>query len=307
MNKTKGVLGRGLASILTTNNTILEKQLSDNKKDSDVVSIGSIHKILISEIVTNPFQPRKSFNQEKLNELATSIEHLGVIQPITVRKMKDKKYQLISGERRFQASQILGLKEIPAFIKIANDKEMLEMALVENIQREDLNPIEIALSYQRLIKEIKLTQEECSLRIGKKRSTVTNFLRLLKLPEKIQKGIIEGKISNGHARALLSIKLKESQINLFYDIIDNGYSVREVEQLAKVFSLEKYKRTSKNKNLNNKIPFSQQKIMHDLSKIISPNIELKLNKKGKGKIIIPFKNNEEFERIIEIIKYTPCQ
>mgnify|MGYP001359947557 FL=1 len=301
MNKEKGVLGRGLASILSANNTDTKNTLAKNEQNSNLSNIRDIHHILISQIVTNPFQPRVNFNQEKLNELATSIEQLGVIQPITVRKMQEKKFQLISGERRLRASQILGIKKIPAFIRIANDKEMLEMALVENIQREDLNPIEIALSYQRLIEEVNLTQEECSLRIGKNRSTVTNFLRLLKLPEEIQKGLIERKISNGHARALLSIKLKESQINLYYDIVQNGYSVRDVEQLAKEFSEIKYKRISKTKNLNKIIPFSQQKIMHDLSKIVSPDIKLKLNKKGEGKIIIPFKNNEEFERIIKII------
>ena len=301
MNKERGVLGRGLASILSGNNTDTKNTLAKNEQNSNLSNIRDIHHILISQIVTNPFQPRVNFNQEKLNELATSIEQLGVIQPITVRKMQEKKFQLISGERRLRASQILGIKKIPAFIRIANDKEMLEMALVENIQREDLNPIEIALSYQRLIEEVNLTQEECSLRIGKNRSTVTNFLRLLKLPEEIQKGLIERKISNGHARALLSIKLKESQINLYHDIVQNGYSVRDVEQLAKEFSEIKYKRISKTKNLNKIIPFSQQKIMHDLSKIVSPDIKLKLNKKGEGKIIIPFKNNEEFERIIKII------
>ena len=301
MNKERGVLGRGLASILSANNTDTKNTLAKNEQNSNLSNIRDIHHILISQIVTNPFQPRVNFNQEKLNELATSIEQLGVIQPITVRKMQEKKFQLISGERRLRASQILGIKKIPAFIRIANDKEMLEMALVENIQREDLNPIEIALSYQRLIEEVNLTQEECSLRIGKNRSTVTNFLRLLKLPEEIQKGLIERKISNGHARALLSIKLKESQINLYHDIVQNGYSVRDVEQLAKEFSEIKYKKISKTKNLNKIIPFSQQKIMHDLSKIVSPDIKLKLNKKGEGKIIIPFKNNEEFEKIIKII------
>ena len=302
MNKERGVLGRGLASILGVNNTDTQNTLSKNEEDSNLSNVGNIHYIPISQIIANPFQPRTSFNQERLNELATSIEQLGIIQPITVRKMKDKKFQLISGERRFRASQLLGIKKIPAFVRVANDNKMLEMALVENIQRENLNPIEIALSYQRLIEEVKLTQEECSLRIGKKRSTVTNFLRLLRLPVEIQKGLIERKISNGHARALLSIKLKVSQINLYYDILENGYSVREVEQLSKEFSEIKYKRTSKTKNLDKIIPFSQQKIMHDLSKIISSDIELKVNRKGEGKLIIPFKNNKDLERIVKIIK-----
>ena len=302
MTKKRGSLGRGLASILgnRTNNSIIES----NKKNRNISSefISDIHKILISEIVANPFQPRTKFDQEKLNELAISIEQLGIIQPITVRKMKDKKFQLISGERRLKAAQIAGLDNIPAFIKIANDQQMLEMALVENIQRENLNPIEIALSYQRLIEEINLTQEQCSERVGKNRSTITNFLRLLKLPEIIQKGLINKTISNGHAKSLLSIKSEESQINLFYDIVANGYSVREVEQLAKEFAEKNYKRTSTKSTINIRIPFSQQQKVHELSKMLNTSIELKRNKKEKGKIIISFNNDEDFERIIHVLK-----
>ena len=300
MTKKRGSLGRGLASILgnRTNNSIIES----NKKNRNISSefISDIHKILIAEIVANPFQPRTKFDQEKLNELAISIEQLGIIQPITVRKMKDKKFQLISGERRLKAAQIAGLENIPAFIKIANDQQMLEMALVENIQRESLNPIEIALSYQRLIEEINLTQEQCSERVGKNRSTITNFLRLLKLPEIIQKGLINKTISNGHAKSLLSIKSEESQINLYYDIVANGYSVREVEQLAKEFAEKNYKRTSTKSTI--RIPFSQQQKVHDLSKMLNTSIELKRNKTEKGKIIISFNNDEDFERIIQILK-----
>ena len=209
MTKKKSSLGRGLASILgTSSSDITSKPTTDIKTETPVV--GTTHEILISQIVTNPFQPRTEFNQEKLNELAVSIEQLGIIQPITVREMGYDKFQLISGERRFRASQIAGLDKIPAFVRIANDQEMLEMALVENIQRENLNPIEVALSYQRLIDEIKLTQEQCSERVGKNRSTVTNFLRLLKLPEIIQKGLRDGLISNGQAKALLGIKDENS-------------------------------------------------------------------------------------------------
>jgi len=302
MTKERGGLGKGLASILGNNiNSILNESHTENTTQSSV-ALGSINKLPISQIVTNPFQPRKKFEQEKLHELAISIEQLGVIQPITVRKMQDNKFQLISGERRLRASQIAGLTKIPAFIRIANDQEMLEMALVENIQRENLNPIEIALSYKRLIEEIKLTQEECSSRVGRKRSTVTNFLRLLKLPEVIQKSLSDGKISNGHARSLLSIQSQESQINLYHDIIANGYSVREVEQLAKDFSQKHYKRTSRIRNIPTPLPFAQQRIVHDLSKNLDTNIELKQNKKGKGKLIIPFKNSEDLERIIAKLK-----
>ena len=301
MTKEKGVLGRGLASILGSSNTNLIKNPNQEKEIESSAITGITHEILICQIVPNPFQPRIKFDQEKLNELAISIEQLGIIQPITVRKMKEGEFQLISGERRFKAAKIAGLDKIPAYIRIANDKEMLEMALVENIQRENLNPIEVALSYQRLIKEIQLTQEQCSIRVGKNRSTISNFLRLLKLPEIIQKALIDGTISNGHARSLLSITSKESQINLCQDIIANGYSVREVEQLSKEFSTRIYKRTSKNKSIPTPPPFLQQKMIHDLSKNINTLIELKRNKKGRGKLIITFNDDEDLIRIIEKI------
>ena len=300
MTKERGALGRGLASILGSSTTDFTKDSTEKNTNQSAV-VGSTHEILISQIITNPFQPRSKFDQEKLNELAISIQQLGIIQPITVRKMKEGEFQLISGERRLRASQLAGLEKIPAFIRIANDQEMLEMALVENIQREDLNPIEVALSYQRLIEEIKLTQEQCSERVGKNRSTVTNFLRLLKLPEAIQKGLSDGTISNGHARSLLSIQSEESQINLYHDIVANGYSVREVEQLTKEFADKTYSRTSKVSSIATPLPFSQQKMVHDLSKNINASIELKRNKKGKGKLMIPFNNDEDFERIIGIL------
>ncbi len=299
----KSSLGRGLASILGGNTSNIPIKEINNNKESSPKSAGITNEILITQIETNPFQPRIEFNQEKLDELAASIEQLGIIQPITVRKMNHNKYQLISGERRFRASQIAGLEKLPAFVRVANDQEMLEMALVENIQRENLNPIEVAISYKRLIEEIKLTQEQCSERVGKNRSTITNFLRLLKLPSEIQKGLKEGSISNGHAKALLSIKNTETQINLFYDTVANGYSVRELEQMAKDFSCKTFKRTSKVKNINttNPLPFSQQKMMHDLSRSLEKDVELKRNKEGKGKLIIPFSNDDELARIFEII------
>lgn len=303
MKKEKSVLGRGLASILSnsiSNANLTKEPNKKNTNQSDII-VGT-HEILISQIITNPFQPRKKFDEEKLNELASSIEQLGIIQPITVRKMKENEFQLISGERRLRAAQILNLERIPAFIRVANDKEMLEMALVENIQRQNLNPIEVALSYERLIEEIKLTQEQCSERVGKKRSTVANFIRLLKLPDTIQKALINGSISNGHARSLLSIKSEESQINLCHDIIANGYSVREVEELAKEFSERNYKRTSRTKSISTPLPFLQQKMTHNLSKHLETTIKLTRNRNGKGKLIISFNNDEDFERIIEILK-----
>ena len=299
MPKKRRSLGRGLSAILGNNTTKIETE----RREDGLPLVGQTHKIAISEIETNPFQPRIEFNQEKLHELAASIEQLGIIQPITVRKLQENKYQLISGERRFRASQLAGLNKIPAFVRIANDQEMLEMALVENIQREDLNPIEVALSYQRLIDEIKLTQEECSERVGKNRSTVTNFLRLLKLPSEIQKGLSEGKISAGHARALINVQNSTTQINIYHDIVASGYSVREVEQLVKDFGDKNYKRTSKNKvlSITNLLPFQQQKMAHDLSRNLDKKIELKRNKRGKGKLIIHFDNDADLAKIFEII------
>jgi len=297
--KKKRSLGRGLSAILG-NNTIATK--TDSRVKNRPL-IGSKNEIEINEIEINPFQPRVTFDQEKLHELASSIEKLGIIQPITVRKLKNTKYQLISGERRFRASQLIGLKTIPAFIRVANDQEMLEMALVENIQRENLNPIEVALSYQRLIDEIKLTQEQCSERVGKKRTTVTNFLRLLKLPSEIQKGLSEGRISTGHARALISVKNSDNQLNIFHDTIENGYSVREVEQLVKDFANSNYIRTSKIKNIRipNPLPFFQQKMAHDLSRNLGKKVELKRNKKGKGKLIISFENDADLAKIFKFL------
>ena len=298
MKQKKNSLGRGLASILGVNNNI--NHISTRTKESDT-NIGSTAEINISHITINPFQPRSEFNKEKLNELAASIKNLGIIQPITLRKMDHNKYQLISGERRYRASKIAGRISIPAFIRIANDQEMLEMALVENIQREDLNAIDIALSYKRLINEIKLTQEECSERVGKNRTTITNYLRLLKLPSEIQKGLIDKTISNGHAKALLSVKDKKNQLNLFLDTIANGFSVREVEQIAKDFSNSNYKRISKNLKTTTPLPFSQQKMIHDLSKKLEMKVDIKKNKKGKGKIIISFNNDNDMSKIFKLI------
>ena len=200
--------------------------------DSEVYGSNNIS---IEDIQINPFQPRTEFDEEKLFELSESIKELGIIQPITVRKLGYNKYQLISGERRLRASKILNLTTIPSYIRIANDEQMLEMALVENIQRDNLNPIDIALSFQRLIKECNLTQEECGNKLGKQRSTITNFLRLLKLPSKIQEGLKNERITVGHARALININDKENQLNIYHDIIESGFSVREVEQIAKDF------------------------------------------------------------------------
>ena len=284
MNKKQNGLGKGMDAILP--------------------SVGKFSEIAISTIQTNPFQPRNTCDEEALEELASSISKLGIIQPITVRKLGFEKYQLISGERRLRAAKIAGLSKIPAYIRIADDQKMLEMALVENIQRENLNPIDVALSFKRLIEECNLTQEACGERIGKNRTTITNFLRLLKLPEEIQLGLQEQKISAGHARALLSLKEKQSQINLFHDTIANAYTVREVEQMVKTFAESGYQRTSKEKTQRIKIPlpFDKQRKMHKLSNFLDREVELKVSKKGKGKLIIPFSSNEDFEKILGLIK-----
>ena len=283
MNKKQNGLGRGLDAILPKTET---------------------PEITISKIQTNPFQPRKEFDEDALEELASSIKELGIIQPITVRKLGFDKYQLISGERRLRASEMAGLTKIPTYIRIANDQQMLEMALVENIQRENLNPIEVALSFKRLIEECDLTQEACSERVGKNRSTITNFLRLLKLPEEIQLGLQMQKISMGHARALINVSDKQKQLNIYHDVVSNGFSVREVEQIVKMFAEIDYKRTSKDKKVKivNPLPFDKQRKMHELSNYLDREVQMKTNKKGKGKLTIPFSSDEDFEKIITLIK-----
>ena len=225
----KQALGRGLSALLSDSAQDIN---SIKDKDADKL-IGNILEIELEAISVNPFQPRTNFNEEALKELAGSIRELGVIQPITVRKMEGNQFQLVSGERRFRASKLIGLKTIPAYVRIANDQEMLEMALVENIQRKDLDPIEVALSYRQLIEEVKLTQEQLSIRVGKNRSTVTNFLRLLKLDPIIQTGIRDGFLSMGHGRALINIPDTDLQLQVYQKIIKDKLSVRQTEQLVK--------------------------------------------------------------------------
>ena len=298
MSNRRNALGRGLSAILRNPKTDIT-----NNKDEVSKLVATINEISIDEIQINPFQPRVNFDDEKIYELAESIKELGIIQPITVRKLGYNKYQLISGERRFKASKTLNLKTIPAYIRIANDEQMLEMALVENIQRENLNPIEIAISFQRLIKECNLTQEECGNKLGKQRSTITNFLRLLKLPLEIQDGLKRKKISVGHARALINLKDTTKQLNIYHDIIENGFSVREVEQLVKDFAESNYTLTIRKKQDKNieTLLFSHQKMLFDLSKNLDKKIQLTKNKKGNGKIIIPFSDDDELTLIFNKI------
>ncbi|MCB0381187.1 MAG: ParB/RepB/Spo0J family partition protein [Flavobacteriales bacterium] len=297
-NNKRPALGRGLGALLQSADTdITSKSASDNGN-----VVGTVSTILITNIEANPFQPRTQFEKEALLELADSIKELGIIQPVTVRKLGYDKYQLISGERRFRASQIAGLDRIPAFIRIANDQEMLEMALVENIQRENLDAIEVAFSYQKLIEECNLTQEKLSERVGKKRSTVANFLRLLKLPAEIQLAIRTKDITMGHARALINIGDVKKQLTLFRKIVAEGLSVRQVEEIAKGNKpVEVDKVALFNKGRTSNLTFTQLKIQEDLTNILQTKVELQSNKKGKGKIVIPFESEDQLERVIELL------
>lgn len=292
----KPALGRGLGALLQNSETDITTS-SIREEGGNVV--GSVSSISIKEIETNPFQPRTQFEKESLLELSNSIKELGIIQPVTVRKLGYGKYQLISGERRFRASQIAGLTEIPAFIRIANDQEMLEMALVENIQRQELDAIEVAFSYQKLIDECGLTQEKMSERVGKKRSTVANYLRLLKLPAEIQLSIRTRDISMGHARAIVNVNDEKKQVTLSRRIIKEGLSVRQVEEIVK----DRKEETSLalKKGGISDLSFSQQKVRDDLSDFLKTNVQLQSNSKGKGKLTIPFTSEKELERIIELL------
>lgn len=292
----KQALGRGLSALLNDPDNDI-KTASD--KNADKV-VGNIIEIALVNIEVNPFQPRSNFNDESLQELATSIKELGVIQPITVRKLDFNTYQLVSGERRFRASKILNLSTIPAYVRIANDQESLEMALVENIQRQDLDPIEIALSYQRLIDEINLTQERLSDRVGKKRSTIANYLRLLKLDPIIQTGMRDGFLSMGHGRALVNIESRQDQIGLYEKIISENLSVRDTENVVKNYHNPTAPKTN-SKTPNTATPEFATNAASELSKKLAVKVDIKSNDKAKGKITIPFKSQEEFDRITKLI------
>ncbi|MCF8298773.1 MAG: ParB/RepB/Spo0J family partition protein, partial [Saprospiraceae bacterium] len=263
--------------------------------------VGSTANIPLNKIEENPFQPREDFDESSINELAKSIENQGLIQPNTVRKMGYDNYQLISGERRMRAAAVAGLTEIPAYIRIADDQQMLEMALVENIQRENLNAIEIAISYNRLLEECKLTQQGLSSRVGKNRTTITNYIRLLKLPAEIQIAIRDNKISMGHARAIISIDDPIYQISILHNIIDDDLSVRDVEKLVRDLSQLKLNTKAKEKR-NDKLPEKYVEIKEKLGTKLNTKIELKRNNKGKGNIVIQFKSDAELDAIISILE-----
>ena len=290
----KQALGRGLSALLQ------DSKVGDNSLgvENNSTQIGTIVELELDFIEVNPFQPRTQFKEETIRELASSIQELGVIQPITVRETKANTFQLVSGERRFRASKLLDFKTIPAYIRVANDQEALEMALVENIQRQDLDPIEIAISYQRLIEDIQLTQEQMSQRVGKKRSTIANYLRLLKLDPLIQTGMRDGFISMGHGRAIVNINSHTDQITIYKEILANKLSVRATETLVKSYNTPKAVKPTK----NNDLPEFVKNGVHKIASYFGHKIDVKMEKKGGGKILIPFHSEEDYDRILKLIE-----
>ena len=287
----KQALGRGLSALLNDSDNAIE---SIHDKNADQV-IGSIIDLDLEKITTNPFQPRTHFNEEALEELSHSIKELGVIQPITVRK-KGKGFELIAGERRFRASQMAGLETIPAYVRLADDQESLEIALVENIQREDLDPIEIGLSYQRLIEEINLTQDHLSIRVGKKRSTITNYMRLLKLDPIIQTGIRDNFISMGHGRALINIDSPKEQIKLYKIVVKKGLSVRETEALVRKSKDPKTSTASVYQ------PAYIEQAAKELQGYFDTPVTVTSNGQGQGQLKINFESQEKLQHILNKIK-----
>jgi len=289
-NLKKRALGRGLNAILESPETdITSRDISGS------YVAGAIANIPIENIENNPFQPREEFDETSLQELADSIIEQGIIQPLTVRKMGYDKYQLISGERRLRASKLAGLTHIPAYIRVANDEQMLEWALIENIQRENLNSLEIAISYNRLLEECNLTQDELSKRVGKNRATVSNYIRLLKLPAEIQASVRDNTLSMGHARAVITIESPEKQLAIARKIVREGLSVREAEKLVQqidTISLPKLRKEKQN------LPDRMEVLRESIQSKLATRVELKRTPKGKGSLIIPFRNDAELEKIV---------
>lgn len=284
----KNALGRGLGALIDG----VEKEVLDKKVEANL-------EISIDSIDANPFQPRTRFDEQALEELASSIKELGIVQPLTVRETANGRFQLIAGERRLRAARIAGLTHVPAYVRTADDQAMLELALVENIQREDLDAVEVAISYQRLIEECRLTQEQLSDRVGKQRSTVANYLRLLKLPAEIQLGIKNKHLTMGHARTLVNIDDPKKQIKVYYKIIDDDLSVRSTEELVRELQTEVIKdplKAEKKKKLNDDFT----RLSEHLSKVLSADVNFRINDKGKGKIVIQFDNSEDMERILGV-------
>ncbi len=300
-------LGKGLSALLNDSDDVLPYKRNSNTTTASVASApevsnsaGSVNEIKIDEIDVNPFQPRTDFDEIALGELADSIKLQGLIQPITVRRISANSYQLISGERRLRASKIAGLKTIPAYVRTADDQQMLEMALIENIQRENLNAIEVALSFQRMLDELNLKQEELGDRVSKNRSTVNNYLRLLKLPPAIQVSIRDGALSMGHARALITVDDPAQQLYIFKQIIQQGLSVRKVEEIVRDLQRSKPRKEGKQPE---PISFQVQKIQDDLASKFSSKVRLKVNAQGNGSIEIPFLSEEDLNRILEMLDW----
>ena len=299
--KKKSVLGRGLGALLEANDTTertKEKQITA----APLNQAGAVINIPLDQIEVNPFQPRSTFEEESLNELADSIRIHGVIQPITVRRIENNKFQLIAGERRLRASKLAGKNEIPAYVRIATDQESIEIALIENIQREDLNPLEISINYKRLQDECDLTQEQLAERLGKNRSTVTNFLRLLRLPPDIQAGLRDNKITMGHAKALMSIDNPLSLLSAYKETINKGLSVRQVEELVKNYSGKPQKKAALTANKANILPFTVKKMQDELTSHLGTRVIINRHDEGKGEIVIKFYNDDDLERLVEAIQ-----
>ncbi len=295
----RNALGRGLSALLNDSENVYTNK-NNVSSSPEVTSPGSVNEIKLDEIEVNPFQPRTDFDQEALLELANSIKLQGLIQPITVRRLNSHSYQLISGERRLRAAKLAGLTQIPAYVRTANDQQMLEMALIENIQRENLNAIEVALSFQRMIEECSLRQDELGERVSKNRSTVTNYLRLLKLPPSVQASIRDGQLSMGHAKALITIDDPSKQIYLHQHIIQQGLSVRKTEELVRDMQRAPVKKEGKQPE---PISFQVQKIQDDLASKFSTRVKLKIGSQGTGTIEIPFLSEDDLSRILEIMDW----
>ncbi|GGZ26643.1 chromosome partitioning protein ParB [Echinicola pacifica] len=297
----KKALGRGLGALLQDSPSPKERV---DESTGEILPAAGINEIPLSEIQVNPYQPRTHFDKEALQELADSIMVQGIIQPITVRKLEDNAYQLISGERRFQASKIAGLESVPAYVRTANDQQMLEMALIENIQRENLNALEIAHSYQRLLSECELKQEQLGDRVGKNRTTVNNYLRLLKLPPDIQAGIRDKKISMGHARALINVEDIDKQLAIYRKTLEEELSVRKVEALVKALheEPEETTTTTNKAELDPVKKYELGKLQQKLASHLGSKVSLKMDHKDKGEIKIPFGSADDLNRILEILE-----
>ncbi len=298
----KDLLGKGIRSLLQNINADL-KTTEGNLKTNLVEEATGTNRLAITEIVINPKQPRRDFDETALNELATSIKLHDIIQPLTVSKLANGKYQLIAGERRFRASKIAGLKDVPVYIRQANDQQLLELALLENLQRENLNAVEIALSYKRMMEELNYTQEQVAERMGKERSTVTNYIRLLKLPPDIQLAVRNGSLSMGHARALVNIDTIDKQLYVFKEISSKSLSVRQTEELVrKMYKADK--QGAVKPSVKNELPTAYRKIEDNLASHFGTKVKMAHNKKGYGSISIEYYSLEELNKILETMQVT---